>query len=173
MDWAHAPLHRTASTGSYFLTAGTYLKKHLLSDGHTRDALVEIIQTAAEQYNFILRGWVVLSNHYHLMVQAPEHAIEPFVRRVHSISAKQINAHDHAPGRRVWFQYWDKYITHETSYYARLNYIHQNPVHHGIVRVAEHYRWSSLVSFERDADPALAKTVRSFKTEKLKIVDNF
>ena len=34
------------------------------------------------------------------------------------------------------------------SYLARLNYVHQNPVKHGLVRVANQYRWCSAAWLE-------------------------
>lgn len=88
-------------------------------------------------------------------------------------TAKQLNLWDRTPGRKVWFQYWDTHITFEPSYLARLNYIHQNPVKHGIVRSAEDYAWCSAAWFAENASPAFVKTVAGFKTDRLGIVDDF
>jgi putative transposase len=51
--------------------------------------------------------------------------------------------------------------------------VHQNPVKHGLVKVANHYRWCSAAWFERTAAPAMVKTIYSFKTDQLKIFDDF
>ena len=173
MDWSHAPLHRTSLPGWYFITAGTYAKQHLLADERRREALIALMQSTALELELKLDAWVVLSNHYHLIVRAHNGSIPAFIRKVHSISARDWNSCDAAAGRKVWFQYWDKYLTLENAYLARLNYIHQNPVHHGIVRRAENYRWSSLAWFESTVDMALAKAVRQFKIDRLRVPDDF
>jgi putative transposase len=76
-------------------------------------------------------------------------------------------------GRKVWFNFWDTKLTSERSYLARLNYVHQNPVKHGLVTMANQYRWCSAAWFERVASPAMVKTIYGFKTDKLKIYDDF
>jgi putative transposase len=174
MDWSHAPLHRTENPGWYFLTGGTYLKRPYLVTGDRRASFISLIASAAEEFNVELQAWVALINHYHLMILATEPAsIAPFVRKIHSVNARELNALDQTPGRKVWFQYHDKWIDSEKAYFSRINYIHQNPVHHGIVDRAENYRWSSLRVFEDRVGTALAKTVRSFRTDSLNVVDDY
>ena len=64
-------------------------------------------------------------------------------------------------------------MTFEKSYLARLNYVHQNPVKHGLVPVATQYRWCSASWFERTAAPAQVRTVYRFKTDKVRVLDDF
>jgi putative transposase len=56
---------------------------------------------------------------------------------------------------------------------ARLNYVHQNAVHHALVPVANAYAWCSARWFESEATSAFVDTVYSFKTDKLKLPDEF
>jgi putative transposase len=84
-----------------------------------------------------------------------------------------VNKLDQASGREVWFQYWDKQLTYEASYLARLNYVHQNPVKHGLVPVANQYRWCSAGWFERTAAPAQVKTIYGLKTDRVHIEDDY
>ena len=82
-------------------------------------------------------------------------------------------AWDNAAGRQVWHNFWETRLTYERSYLARLNYVHQNAVRHGLVRVANQYRWCSADWLERTATPAQMKTVYSFKIDKLNVLDDF
>jgi putative transposase len=93
--------------------------------------------------------------------------------KLHTLSAREINEADGQPGRKVWFQYFDSHITYTNSYLPRLKYVHHNPVHHGVVACAEHYPWCSASWFTRTAKPAFRATVESFKTDALRVVDNF
>jgi len=83
------------------------------------------------------------------------------------------NRNDGAAGRKVWHNFWETRLTHQKSYLARLNYVHQNPVKHGLVAVANQYPWCSAGWFERTARPAQVKTIYGFKTDRLKIFDEY
>jgi len=85
-------------------------------------------------------AWVVLPNHYHLLVQVPElDSLSQLFRLVHARMARQWNAADATPARKVWYRYTDRAMRSERHYYTTLNYIHYNPVKHGIV--ASPYDW--------------------------------
>ena len=96
----------------------------------------------------------------------------PFLAHVHADTAREVNLGDNEPERQVWFNYWETELTFEKSYLARLHYVHQNPVKHGLVAVASQYPWCSAAWFERTARPAQVKTIYSFKTDRLRIASN-
>jgi len=96
-----------------------------------------------------------------------------FLQKFHYDSACALNSADGQPGRTVWFQFWDTRLTHQYSYLARLNYVHRNAVKHGLVAVANQYRWCSAAWFERTASPAQVKTIYSAKTDKVNVADAF
>jgi putative transposase len=60
---------------------------------------------------------------------------------LHTKTGGWINRLDRMPGRQVWHNFWDTKLTYQKSYLARLNYVHQNPVKHGLVPVANQYPW--------------------------------
>ena len=95
------------------------------------------------------------------------------IARFHTEAAIALNARDNAKGRRVWFQYWDKTLTFEGSWLARLRYTHENAVHHGIVRVASQYPWCSASAFEREAPRKFVEVVHSIKIDRVKVYDPF
>ena len=65
------------------------------------------------------------------------------------------------------YEFWDTHLTFEKSWLARLNYVHHNPVHHGLVAGAADYAWCSAPWFETNARSAFAKSVYSFKTDQI------
>jgi REP-associated tyrosine transposase len=128
----------------------------------------------ADWYNWSLQAWAVFMNHYHLVgdSQTPRY-MRGFLRHLHSVTAIEANKSDHAPGRRLWFEFWETRITFPRSYFARLNYVHQNAVRHGLVRLASQYPWCSAGWFERGATRSFFKTVSGFQTDKVNVPDNF
>jgi putative transposase len=174
-DWPHAPVHRLTEQGAYMITAGTYKKAFYLNApaklAFVRDTLFEI----AELYHWLLQAWSIMGNHYHFIAIAPEDptTLKHLIRKFHSITAREMNRQDNIHDRKFWFQYWDSHITFEKSYLARLNYVHNNPVRHGIVKAADQYEWCSAKWFALKASSAFQKTVLSFKIDRIKVVDDF
>jgi putative transposase len=173
-NWPHAPAHHLRDAGTYIVTAGTY---HHIPVFHGPDRLTFLtnhILELAQRYEWRLQAWAIFPNHYHLIGQSQKpQSLRSFVRHLHSITAIEANRLDHAPGRKVWFEYWETRITFPRSYFVRLNYIHQNAIHHGLVKVAAQYPWCSAGWFERTARPPFYRTVSSFNTDHLNVPDNF
>ncbi len=117
----------------------------------------------------------MFSNHYHFVghTTGSKNQLASLIASVHSDTATAVNRLDRNPGRAVWFNYWDTQLTFEKSYLARLNYVHCNAVKHGLVREAHDYRWCSAAWFERAATPAQVKTIYRFKTDRVKVDDDY
>jgi putative transposase len=174
-DWPHAPPHRLSPHGTYMVTAGTFGKKRLMHDEARLSLVCNLLLELAAEYRWGLQAWAVLANHYHFVASAMETSgdIGQVIRHLHSVSARELNRLDVTAGRRVWFQFWDTRLTYQASFLARLHYVHQNAVHHGVVERATDYPWSSAAWFERKATAAFYKTVTSFKIDRLKVEDEF
>jgi putative transposase len=137
------------------------------------DLLESQLLKLAQQYAVHLEAWAVFSNHYHFVGHASGADIGQLISHLHTATASDLNLWDQEPERQVWHNFRDTRLTFEKSYLARLNYVHQNPVKHGLVRVANQYRWCSAAWFERTATPAQVATIYSFKTDKLSLPDDF
>lgn len=175
MTWPHAPTHWLFEPGVYIITAGTYRKLPHLNSPSRRDLFQDYLFEYADEFGWNLRAWAVLANHYHLVAASPSDpgTLRRFLGKLHMQTAKHLNLFDETPGRKVWFQFWESRITFERSYLARLNYVHHNPAHHGVVRLAEDYKWCSAAWFTQNAPPAFVNTVRGFKVDRVHVLDDF
>ncbi|HSJ02870.1 MAG TPA: hypothetical protein VK956_10475 [Verrucomicrobium sp.] len=178
--WPHAPPHRLGENGTYFITGATYLKAQLFSDSTRLELLHNALLQKALQHGWQLEAWAVFPNHYHFIAQSPPSApagtgtdLRVLVTELHRETATTLNRLDGAQGRKVWHNFWDKHLTFEKSYLARLNYVHQNAVKHRLVENARDYQWCSAAWFERTASAPWIKTISRFKTDKLAIDDDF
>jgi putative transposase len=174
-DWPHAPLHRLSEQGTYIVTVSTYEKEHYFGAADRLDHLEATLLTLANQAGWHLEAWAVFSNHYHFVGHAQPGCgrLPDWITELHRQTATHVNGIDGRAGRRVWYNYWETQLTFETSYLARLNYVHQNPVKHGLVRVANQYRWGSAAWFERTATPAQVRTIYGFKIDQVHVHDDF
>jgi len=174
-DWPHAPPHRLGSNHPYFVTAATYRKQHFFNTPERLDVLQRGLLKLSREYGWRLEAWAIFSNHYHFIARPPAEAttLRRLLTTLHSKTARWLNKLDAAPARRVWHNYRDTILSFENSYRARLNYVHQNPVRHGLVPVADDYRWCSMAWFRRAAPASLVRTIESFKTDRVKVPDDF
>ena len=155
-DWPHAPVHRLSEHGIYFVTAGTLHKQRLFDTPAKLDLLERMLLSVAKKYVWQLEAWAALVNHYHFVARgAPDSKpMREFLRELHSRAAIELNRMDGVEGRTVWHNFRDTRLTYQYSYLARLSYVHQNAVKHGLVPVANQYPWCSAAWFERVASPA-------------------
>jgi len=171
MDWHHAPIHRFGEADTFFITGGTYLKRQYYTAKAALDELQDVLFREAKKHDCWLQAWALLSNHYHLVVRGGD--VRKMLARFHSEAAIALNARDKIQGRRVWYQFWDKTLTFEGSWLARLRYTHENAVHHEIVRVATQYPWCAASWFERTASPKFVDVVAAIKLDRVKVYDPF
>jgi putative transposase len=175
MNWPHGPKHWLFEPGLYIVTTGTYRKLLHLNSPPRLDFFQESLFKCASEFGWHLRAWAVLANHYHFVAASPcdPRTLRKFLGKLHMQTAERLNLWDNKPGRKVWFQFWDSHITFERSYLARLNYVHQNPVRHGIVPLAENYKWCSASWFSATAPSAFVKAVKNFKIDRVNVPDDF
>ena len=174
-DWPHAPMHRLSEHGTYIVTAGTYQKEHWFRGSDRLDMLESALLRVMKNSGWRLEAWAAFSNHYHFVAHAEPGATPLWaaIKQLHGQTAREVNRRDGAAGRVVWHNFWDTELTFEKSYLARLNYVHQNPVKHGLVAVACQYRWCSAAWFERTATRAQVGTIYRFKIDKLNVRDDY
>jgi putative transposase len=178
VPWPHAPTHQLTERGSYFVTSATYQKTHFFRGATRLRVLHRGLLKVAEQFGWQLEAWAIFSNHYHFVAHSPPEATDAFSLRamlglLHVKTSSWINKLENKSGRQVWFNFWDTRLTYQRSYLARLNYVHQNPVKHGLVPVACQYPWCSAGWFERTASPAAVKSIYRFKTKNISVADDF
>jgi putative transposase len=138
---AHRPPHLALDRACYLFTAACYQHQYYL---HTAARRQQILDQLFEQFichGMSIAAWVVLTNHYHLLIHVPGYeAVPDIFKQVHGRSSYEWNRQDHTLGRKVWYRYSDRLIRSERHYYTTLSYIHYNPVKHNLVKSP--YDWS-------------------------------
>ncbi len=174
-NYLHQPSHLYIQNGTWIITASTYQKMNIFRERYELTMLQKTIFESAYEFRWQLRAWAIFSNHYHLIAVSDEHSssIDAFIASIHRKSASLINQRHTLPGRQVWYRYWETLLTHQKSYLARLKYVMENPVKHGLVTVASDYPWCSARWFSKTASPKFSSNVNRFKIDSVKVIDNF
>ena len=178
MPWPHAPTHLLSSRSTYFVTSATYHHAHHFAGAARLKVLQRGLLTVAEEFNWQIEAWAIFSNHYHFVAKSPRDqddasTLSGMLSTLHVKTAGWVNKLDKTPARQVWHNFRDTKLTHQRSYLARLNYVHQNAVKRKLVPVASQYPWCSAAWFERVASTAKVKSIYRFKTDVISIADDF
>jgi putative transposase len=175
-SYRHALAHLFRPSVVYIITAATYRKLPHLRGDERKNQWRESLDFVIRRERWQLDAWVVLDNHYHLLMSSPETGAERLPRLLgdmHKFLAGRWNKADDALGRQVWYNYWDTCITDERSYYARLNYIHWNPVKHGLAARPEDYPFSSYHDYLGAQEEALRRWEQEYPWERVSVPDDF
>ena len=173
-DWPHAPPHRMEEAGVYFVTARARNQCDLLSADELKDWFQATLFQLVEEFGWELEAWAILSNHYHLIAHSLPRSgggassLSAMVKKLHSLATKELNRRDGMAGRtRLWQNFRETQLTHHESYMARLNYVHQNAVHHGLVRKASEWKWCSAGEFKKAVSSAWLRTVAGYRFDEI------
>jgi putative transposase len=120
------------------------------------DALRDAVRKVRRRFPFHIDAWVVLPDHMHCLWTLPE-GDSDFPRRWRDIKtafSKSLPATEqrsrfmvHRGERGIWQRrYWEHTIRDDRDYAAHIDYVHFNPVKHGLV--AEPLDWP-FSSFRR------------------------
>jgi putative transposase len=151
--------------GTFFFTLVTENRSPLFRNQRNRTLLHQAITSCRESRPFGLLAIVLLSDHLHLMLALPDGDAD-FSTRLASIKAQFTRAYLDAGGteqarsdsrvrhrnRGVWQRrFWEHVIRDETDLNHHLDYIHYNPVKHGVASCPHAWPHSSFHRFVEQA----------------------
>ena len=92
---------------------------------------------------FRLMGYIIMDNHFHILLQTIEKPLQSIMHRINSKYSKYYNRKFGRKGHVLGERYKAILVQDERYLLTLLRYIHQNPVKAGICNKAEEYMWSS------------------------------
>ncbi len=145
----HSPPHPFRGAAHYFITAANYEHVAVMAPADRRTEFEAALLESMKSIGADVFGWVVLANHYHVLVAAESlDVIAGAIRLLHGNTSRAWNTQDGRTGnRRVWYKYSDQVIRDQDHFYRALNYIHINPVKHGYTDDPYDWPWSSVHNY--------------------------
>ena len=142
----------------FFFTLVTHRRRHLFSESTAIEYLRDAIAREKAQHPFDLTAIVLLPDHIHCIWELPEND-DDFSKRWGRIKSRFTKAWLAHGGREaeiskarnrhrergVWQKrFWEHRIRGEVDMMRHVNYIHYNPVKHGLVRCPHKWPYSSF-----------------------------
>ena len=140
---------------SYFFTFVTYRRVALFSDPVEIERYRRAVQKVQDERPFTLEAEVILPDHIHTLWTLPEGDAD-YPTRVRLIKAaftrtnvrRGIDSSESrfAKGEQAVWQrrFWEHTIRDERDFQAHLDYIHINPVKHGLAAAAHDWPYSTF-----------------------------
>jgi putative transposase len=142
LPW-HSPPHlEFEGDVSFIITAACFEHAPIIGKNPERivgceEKLLEICENADAK----IFAWCILPNHYHLLVRTDNiKLLKKEIGRFHGRSSRVWNQEDDTPGRKIWFNFFDRDMRSARHFWASLNYVNNNAVKHGYVD-----RWQDWV----------------------------
>ena len=122
----------------YFITVVTYNREGLLLKD--TDLFWDCWEKTA------LDAWVILPDHFHAIIKIEEKSISDILHKYKIMYSRRYR--DKYRKGQVWQnRFWDHIIRNQEDLNKHLDYIHYNPVKHGISLDPFKYEYSSLMEY--------------------------
>ena len=158
-------LKRYSGAGDlHFITCSCYQRRPYLASARRHDLFLTILEQVRQRYRFVVLGYVVMPEHFHLLISEPDKGNPSIVMQVLkqrvarrvlrrsrvSSKAAQCLLWDLPPVENDHFwqrRYYDFNIWTERKETEKLLYMHDNPVKRALVSKPDQWVWSSFRSY--------------------------
>ncbi len=134
----------------YFFTVVTWRRKPIFTDNNKVQLLRDALRKVKEAQPFHIDAIVVLPDHLHCIWQMPENDADYSSRwrEIKKAVSRQIDTTTNARHERLIWQrrFWEHTIRNEHDWQRHMDYIHYNPVKHGLVKQPSDWPWSSFAN---------------------------
>lgn len=144
--------------GTYFFTVVTHHRRPILTRDNARDILHEAWLNVQNRLPFTMEAVCLLPDHIHTIWTLPPHDEDYSMRwreikRLFTLRYLELrergetrnNSRERRGEAAIWQRrFWEHTIRDEEDLNKHLDYIHYNPVKHGLVNQVQDWPWSSF-----------------------------
>jgi putative transposase len=153
-----------ASGGTFFFTVVTNERLPVFSSDSSVMSLISVIEKTRNDHPFEEIAYCILPDHLRCIWKLPENDSD-FSIRWQKIKARFTIENKPQPGmegdisdsrrkkreRGIWQRrFWEHTIIDESDLVRHINYIHFNPIKHGLVKELVDWRWTSFHKYLKD-----------------------
>ena len=140
--------------GTYFFTVNLLQRTHNDLLIQHIDILRSVVKKVKSTHPFIIHAWVVLPEHMHCVIELPSDDAD-FATRWRLIKSgfskampkneRRSNVRIKRGERGIWQRrYWEHLIKNDADYQAHMDYVHINPLKHGLVSQVKDWPYSTF-----------------------------
>ena len=142
MDMAR-PLRLEYENAVWHLTARGNEQRDIFRDDVDRERFLRMLGQTVLRFGWKVLAWVLMSNHYHLVVQTPQPNVSRGMHWLNGRYAQWFNRRHDRHGHLFQGRFHGALVEKEAYLLAVARYVVPNPVRGKLVENASHWRWSS------------------------------
>lgn len=127
----------------YHVTSRGNERKPIVRDDDDRNRFIQTLAGMVEQYNVICHAWVLMDNHYHLLIETPDANLSRAIRHLNGLYTQAFNRRHNRVGHLFQGRFKAIVVEKEAYLMALCRYIVLNPIRARIVQQPGAWRWSS------------------------------
>ncbi len=150
--------------GIYFFTLVTYQRQKLFFPSEVRKLLIQTVEEVREFHSFEMIAYCVLTDHVHFLWQMPEQESDyamriglikrRFSKKYSPLYGETLQRTESQLKRReltIWQRrFWEHFIRDEIDLGRHIEYIHYNPIKHGLLKRTVDWDCSSFHDYVSD-----------------------
>lgn len=141
------PLRIEYEGALYHVTARGNERRKTFFTRRDYEKFLEYVDEARGKFGIILHGYVLMTNHYHLIVETPERNLSRVMHHINSSYTTYINVKKKRSGHLFQGRF-KSIVVDRDSYLLELSrYLHLNPVRARMVERPEEYLYSSYRTY--------------------------
>jgi len=143
---------RLDMVGYYHIVNRGVDKRVVYKDKEDYEHFLELLCSASLIYDVKVHSYVLMSNHYHLLIETSQENLSQYMKHINASYAIYFNKKYKRSGH-LWqgrFKSW--YVTDESYLYALVAYIEYNPVKAKMVKTLGIYEYSSYLAFSEERE---------------------
>jgi len=141
------PLRIEYDGAFYHVTARGNERKEIFHTKKDYERFKDYIMGAKEKYDFLLHVYVLMTNHYHLIIETPKANLNKIMHYINGSYTTYFNRNQGRNGHLFQGRYKAILIDVDRYLLELSRYLHLNPVRAGLVKRPEEYGYSSYRSY--------------------------
>ena len=125
-------------------------REYIFEESLYKGYLIKLMKETKEKHDFRLYGYVIMDNHYHMIIQTIDMPISKIMLSINSKYGKYYNYKENRTGPVFENRYKSVLVENEGYLLQLLKYIHLHPLRAGMCSSMDEYKWSSDVFYRRN-----------------------
>jgi len=127
----------------YHVTSRGNERRKIVLDDADRGMFLSVLAENLEQHQVVCHAWVLMDNHYHLLLETPAPNLSLAMKHVNGIYTQKFNKRHNRVGHLFQGRY-KSIVVEKDSYLKELcRYVVLNPVRAKMVKLPGDWKWSS------------------------------
>ena len=137
------PLRISYEGAVYHVTARGNERKNIVVEDDDRRRFIKVLLDVVDQFGVVLYAWVLMDNHYHLLLETPKANLSLAIRHLNGVYTQGFNRYHKRAGHLFQGRFKSILVEKEAYLLELCRYVVLNPVRAGLVGHPREWMWGS------------------------------